>query len=115
MSNPQVFTELPSRKGRREGGLQRSWGSLAEWRVLGANLGGLRFGRVGHAIADKELSCRCPEDWGEALRKTVNFILRRWGPGVWGFSRGGPYLAFISAGCSVGAPVYGMGAKVGAL
>lgn len=47
----------------------------------------------------------CPPDApraaGSSLRTNVDFIPRGWGPGGWGFSRGGPYSAFISAGSSV--------------
>lgn len=53
-------------------------------------------------MPDRELSFRSPKGCGEALRKSVDFIPRVWGPGGWGFRRGGPYSAFIFAGCSAG-------------
>lgn len=57
---------------------------------------------MGRAEPDRELSCRCSKRWeeeglGEALRRTVDFILRGWDPWGWG-----PCSAFISAGRSVG-------------
>ena len=81
---------------------------------MGAHLGGLRFGRVGHAIPNRQLSSRCPEGCGLLPEEECGFYSQRVGPWGLGVQQRRPIfcLHFCRLLCW---GVAGVGAEVGAL